>query len=662
MGRDAEQCIKALAESVYEQLTTGSIDNSKLRVTISKLRTLSMEHGLCSRADFVSCVLSHKSQIETLLKTTANLNPIASISALYDLLTSNIPLSRFVDKVLPSINTGGLGVSILESQYKRFLLNDWVDSIDKELSSPNFRETLFKIRTKSSLNEGQQKFAAFLKLVSRHVLESDLRELIGWMRIVVNHSEFDVDSFVRVRNDGDLDVEATFTELCLFANEISLAERPPFKLGSNNIVAFRKTGRGVPDFRYFEDGELKIGFASNSRDTSIEQNQFIRFTVEAAFYNAMISERLGDSNVLSIEEFRRGLEEIATDFNCCSDSYVWYKWLDVKNRSSREVMMSLNEFANSCLVNKSSNDSAKVKQFIASGGCDDQFSRSLFLLRLIAYKGNRINVDSVVSPTMTVEDLSLVLPSSSSPYYTVSPSPNLKSLLEDAAEMGNMLSECEAELINKVRDVSEADLYKCICAKAFSSMHGVIGSTYVSPEVVSGIMDRIEFKTGATTNVNATKSVEALLALCFTDNEQLWDEISEDLSDISVYGTGSGIPYKGMYKEERSNLLIALDNMLEVCSNELEYNPASFYSVVERFVGENAVFVMSKIEEGVLTKIRSRFDPSNIYNVYSGVKLASSETSELLKSISMKAKVLNSEFKFNRLYVEKPVCKSYSLK
>ncbi|MGR5557863.1 hypothetical protein ACQKQC_16460 [Vibrio fortis] len=662
MGRDAEQNIKELADSIFEQLSTGSIDNSKLRATISKLRALSMEQNLCSRSDFVAIVLDHNQKIGRLLKSSAKLNPVASISAVYDLITSDIPLSKFVDKVLPSISTGGLGVSLLEPEYKKGLLNDWVDSIDKELSSPTLRETLFKIRTKSSLNEGQQKFAAFLKLVSRHVLESDLRELIGWMRIVINHSDFDVDSCVRVRNDGDLDVERTFTELCMFANQISLAERPPFKLGTGNVVAFKKTGRGVPDFRYLEDGKLKIGFASNSRDTTIEQNQFIRFTVEAAFYNAMLTEIFGETSLFTAEDLRVGLAAIASEFNCSSDSYVWYKWLDVKEIPTKDALLKLNKFVDSNLGDKPTADLEKIRKYISSGGCDDQFSRSLFLLRLLAYKSGKLSTDSVVSPTMSNADLDLVVPSTLAPYFTVSPPTNLKGLFEDAAELGSVLSVCEAELISKVREVSEADLFKCICAKAFASMHGVIGSIYVEPEVVAGIMDNIEFKTGATTNVNPTKSVEALLSLCFTDNEELWDEISEDISDVSVYGTGNGIAYKGLYKEERSNLLIALDNMLEVCSNELEYNPENFYQVIERFVGENTTYVMSKIEQGVLTKIRNRFEPSNLNNVHSGVKLASSETSELLRSISMKAKVLNSEYKFNRMHVEKPAQNRYSLK
>ncbi|MGR5365734.1 hypothetical protein [Photobacterium damselae] len=547
-----------------------------------------------------------------------------------------------------------------DGDYKAF--SSMVDDINEVIQNSWGRIDFGNSRN-APLTPLQVRLDDFTKTIAKAISTSDALELLAWVQTSVMHKDFVPSENVARRSDGTVDMKQTLENIYEFSNQISPTDKDIFRKNkyinpissssrSNNAAAsykFSKQPSSMPDVFYMEDGELKIAFASTSRDTSIERNQFIRHTIEAGFYNAWLKENLNEFERLDNDKVSESLYEATASLKCDKDSMMWFKRggnnNDLDNYTAYTKKMLTRIFENNPSLGSEA-DVLSVKASISDFAKLGQVARSVLYTRLVGLSSGDRSLNELLEPELSDKDLKQILPKENSRFYTRTCTDRSAPFLSKI-DTNNIQNRELRDRLELLKSADEKSLFRGLQRMAFQVTQDSYSGFKISGDATSKILNSMDFVTGvANTNLamesNLAKNFMSVLVMA-TQEPDVMLGLLREMSDVAVMSGatlqnsyGGKLYSSGLYQEERSNIM----RSIACVSNEVRKNlldggridDETMDSMMNRYFGDGKSACLELIKnEGLV----------DLAECLSQVRLADSESTEVIDSMCSAAEAAN---------------------
>ncbi|PSV01133.1 hypothetical protein C9J27_03680 [Photobacterium kishitanii] len=532
-------------------------------------------------------------------------------------------------------------------------VSDYLSAIN-DVARTNFKiKEAVRYTDESTLSGMELSVNQFYKRLAHSVTRVEMTEMVAWFDAVINHSLFNEDTMIVKSPDGLVDYLATMSNITDMANKISLAGKNVFQKtidhAGNEIISFTKAGSGLPDVAYLDAGEIKIAYASASNGVDVEQNQFLRHSVEAGFYNSCLKDLLSEYSILKNDLVKKTLKDITREFKCGEDSTVWFgSYYEVRSKDSSSYLSAITTLVNNIALqcgDVNRNDLIDIKngaQFFASRS---QLTRSLFASRLLAFKNGNMSKDDVLKHELTKSDIDKLTANdckfiTRNPYREVNP---FFSNIDEKSEYGDTIN----HLISKVKNYSESIIKQGMHRLAFSTIADSYSDFKIPVSSVIRMMNKLDFVTSFEDSsidkqIKASHELMTLLLLA-SEKDELALPLRKEISDVSSTLNGASVPSfdgdsnvysNGIYASERASILrsfaVFASNLKESITSA---TGESVDELIELFFGEeNKEQVKESIANGSLGKLG---------NIVSSLDLGASELPEIKRTTHMALEYAN---------------------
>ena len=540
------------------------------------------------------------------------------------------------------------------ADYREF--SGMVDDVDEVIQN-SWGAVDYGGKNGKPLTKLQERLKEFSETISKAVSTSDTLELLAWVQTAVMHKDFDPSRSVSRGVGGGVDVPRTLENIYEFVNHISPSQRSVFwkqsyiedKEKSNSSEAnsvypsykFSRAQSGMPDVFYMEDGDLKIAYASTSRDTSIERNQFIRHTVEAGFYNVWLKDNLNILERLDNDVVGRSLRKATFTMKCDKDSMLWFKGgyngndLDSFTAYTKRILSNVYKSDPSI---GSEVDVLSMKDGISEFSKLGQVARNVLYVRLIGLKNGERKLSELLVPELGDADLKQLLPKDNARFFTRSCIDRATPFLS-SFDVGGIENPVLRDNLIALKSADEKVLFRGLQRMAYQVTQDTHSKFRIGGDVTSKILNNMDFVTGVANtdckkeNELARKFMSALMMA--TKEPSVMVGILKEMSDVSAVSNstiqnkfGGKLYSMGLYQQERSNIMRAVTSV----SNEVRKSLLDGKSID----GDDVSRVMARYfggDGGHCLEIAKGDGFVDLSDCLSQVKLADSESTEVVDSM-----------------------------
>lgn len=607
---------------------------------VKSIRSRIPHESFPSKSDFINDLYETHGALMKRLVTIKQSSPDPYIEEIYDIVTSETDMSAAIKEIDSIARTGNPRDEI------KYLLSDLFSyqprRADRGLST-------------SDMDGVQERYYRFRSVLEKHVKAQEIQEILAWLDVVAHHPRFKAHEQIAYKHDGDIHVVHTVKNMMRFANSIAISDKPIFNFkdrdgNPKSFASYNLQSRGLPDLMYIQGDSIKVGFASLSRDTSIEGNSFIRHSIESAFYNAVM-----ELHGIEVSDFRR--REVIGHARILSQKYKsGSDFVQIGSKAARmngddDVLNNVSELLEDLVIksriteNEANQILAKSKPMLEK----NQSTRSLFFVRLNGYLNGKVDFNQIFSPVISENDIEIISPREHGniKYLTASPAKRLVQFMETAHSEAQPKHEEEKAMLRLLSESDENKLFRGLTRKAFMVAQGnVSGALLIDHKAQKKFLDKISFISDSDDYRTENHLSTALLALMFTKDQYLWKAIEEELSDVSAYSTqvfGEHHYARGIYSDERNNLLTSVRVIIDVCNKELRAGN-DINSVIELHFGEYSDYVKEQISTGVIPMMAERFNTETIGFVNYGIRTSLSENLDVMQRLSDSLDVFDSRF------------------